>query len=666
MFEFFSSFTNAISSLFAKPEQFHFLRPEWFYLLLGLAFFWWLKLNNTGKTQWHQILPPHLSNALLGQNQQTLKQNKWLIPILWLIAITALAGPTWQKIEKPVYQIKRASVIVMDMSMSMRATDMKPNRLTKARFKAIDLAKNITDGEIALVAYAGDAFTISPLTPDNRNIVALIPSLSPEIMPEQGSVAVLGLTAAANLLKQAGYMTGDIYWLTDGVEQYDVDEINEFISNHQYKINIMAFGSKDGAPIKMLDNSLLKDGRGSIVIPKLNASQLAQFSNISNGVYVQSTPSDLDIKTLTAAQASPEQQDANQSGQDQQEQSLTGDDWQEFGPTLILLILPFVLLAFRKGVVLSVLLIAPLLSHNPPVYANSLPVNKQQLNGSQPTSETQTAIPDHSWTDFIFNTKDQVANKAFEQGDYSKAQHTFEQPQWKGSAAYKAGDYEAAYQHFSQDSSAQGLYNQGNALANLNKLDEAIETYEQALKLDPNHNKAQENKELLEKLKQQQESQQQQNSDQQEGQQNQKDQQGGQSQESEQDSEQQNSEQQSDQQQSSDQSSEQNGEEQQQASEPTGSPNQESSDSEQDNQQQAEQQPSGEQKDEQNKEQMAQQQSGQLTEEELAEQENQQKLQQLLRKVSDDPSVLLRNKMILESRKRQQQRSVPKGATKSW
>ena len=230
-----------MNELMANFSQFHFLRPDFFYLLILLALFWWLKVKVDDSTQWHQVLPAHLAKVLLATPQQKSKQNRWLIPVLWLLAVTALAGPTWQKIEKPVFQIKRASVIVMDMSMSMRATDIKPNRLSKAKYKAIDLAKAIPDGEIALVAYAGDAFAISPLTPDSKNIVNLIPSLSPEIMPEAGSYPLSGLTKASELLHQAGFVKGDIYWLTDGIEQEEVAELNRYIGQSRYTFHVLAF-----------------------------------------------------------------------------------------------------------------------------------------------------------------------------------------------------------------------------------------------------------------------------------------------------------------------------------------------------------------------------------------------------------------------------------------
>ncbi|MDU0114497.1 VWA domain-containing protein [Psychrosphaera aquimarina] len=664
-----------MTNFLAQFSQFHFLRPDWFWVLIPLIIFWILKLKVVTTTQWHQVIPPHLANAMLGNNKNNkVKQKRTFVPFIWLLAVIALAGPTWDKIEKPVFQVKRASVIVLDMSMSMRATDIKPNRLSKARFKAIDLANAITDGEVALVAYAGDAFTISPLTPDTRNITALIPSLKPEIMPVQGSYPLLGLTKASELLQQAGYPTGDIYWITDGVDDEDLPDLTSFSEQTPYRVNIMTVGTADGAPIKMLDNSLLKDHLGSIVIPKLNNRVLMNFSNISNGVFVNSTATDADIRTLLAATVSRPREKQNQDDSETNEDnSLTGDDWQEFGPYIILLILPLVLTFFRKGATFLMMLILPFsFTPNKAIAAD---------NGQAKVDKTAAITPHPSWTDYAFKTQDQVGAELFNQQQFDQALESFENTQWKGASAYKAGDYQTALDYFKQNNSATGLYNQGNALANLNKIDDAIKAYDESLKLNPNDEKVMANRALLEQIKQQQK----QDGDQQnqDGQQD-KDQEGGQEQDSQ---EQQDSEK------DSDQESQQNSQQQESDKENANAEDSNSSDSQSDqqpeptpseSQETPEQQKSGQElskqeteeesqnasdaeetKDEQT-EQEAQATQAQMSQEQIEDKEQQQKIEQLLRKVSDDPATLLRNKMILESKKRQQNARSPRGATKSW
>ncbi len=157
-------------------SNFVFLYPEW---LLGLmpvaALYLWLRIRKQNQT----LIAPHLAKALGIEHS---KQSVWLIRsalISWLLAVVALAGPSFEKTEHPTYNLADARVLVMDMSESMYATDIKPNRLTQARYKAHDLLEKWKEGSTGLVAYAADAYTISPLTTDTHTILNLLPNLSP-------------------------------------------------------------------------------------------------------------------------------------------------------------------------------------------------------------------------------------------------------------------------------------------------------------------------------------------------------------------------------------------------------------------------------------------------------------------------------------------------------
>lgn len=151
-------------------SDFHFLRPWWLLAILALIFsLHLLKKYRLSQSGWQQLLPKHLAKVLVDGQQQQKSLSLSLPFIIGLLAITALAGPTWKKLPQPVYQIARGSVLIMDMSYSMYSTDISPNRLTRARFKAVDLLEQLNEGEIGLIAYAGDAFTISPL--DRKSVV---------------------------------------------------------------------------------------------------------------------------------------------------------------------------------------------------------------------------------------------------------------------------------------------------------------------------------------------------------------------------------------------------------------------------------------------------------------------------------------------------------------
>ena len=210
-------------------NQFHFLRPEWFAAIIPLLLLVILIRKATAKQSgWQSVIPSHLYQYMvIGKTEVGAKPPIMLLAIAWFVSVIALAGPTWERLPQPVYQLKMGHVIVIDMSLSMRATDMTPDRLTRAKYKAIDLVNAIGEGEMGLVAYAGDAFVISPLTEDAANITTLIPSLSPEIMPVPGSDPLLGIESAAALLTNAGYNSGMIYWITDGIELAQQNELQE-------------------------------------------------------------------------------------------------------------------------------------------------------------------------------------------------------------------------------------------------------------------------------------------------------------------------------------------------------------------------------------------------------------------------------------------------------
>ena len=360
-----------------------------------------------------------------------------------------------------------------------------------------------------------------------------------------------------------------------------------------------------------------------------------------NGNYTTLTHNNKDIERLTLQPLITDSESTKESEN-------TGDQWQEFGPYLLLLVLPMLLNYFRRGALLITLPFALIMI---------------------PNNNAQAGI----WQD-LWKTKDQQGQEHFNSEQYQQAAQEFKTPLWQGSAHYKAGDYEQALAAFQKEDSADALFNQGNALVQLQKIDEAIAAYDKALQRDPNLTDAKENKQILEQLKQQQQENQEQQSgdDQQEqDQQNQDKNQQGENQEGKnQDGQSENDQSKPSDQQQGQQSPE---EQEQEQSQQEQSSEQENSD-EQQNQQQAEndkQEQSEEQQAEKNQpaedtEEPTDEKSAQAQQvsEQLAK-ETEQKHQQLLNKVTDDPYMLLRNKMQLEYQKRHQDRRNI-GVKKKW
>src|SRR5690554_6594668 len=185
-------------------DAFHFLRPWWLLALLPLLILlpaWRKQLARTRSLK--TIVAPHLLAVLSEPSKQQSKSMLWLAATCWIIASLAAAGPSWLKIPVPTYNLDYGRVILMDASLSTRANDVRPDRFEQLKFKAHDLLKQVTDGQTGLIAYAGDAFVVSPLTQDPATIQHKLSALSPEIMPEPGHHPLMAFQQAQQLLSQA-------------------------------------------------------------------------------------------------------------------------------------------------------------------------------------------------------------------------------------------------------------------------------------------------------------------------------------------------------------------------------------------------------------------------------------------------------------------------------
>jgi Ca-activated chloride channel family protein len=657
-------------------NQFHFLRPEWFIALIPLMLLVILIRKTTAKQSgWQSVIPSHLYQYMvIGKNELGAKPPMWMLAFVWLMSVTALAGPTWERLPQPVYQLKMGHVIVIDMSLSMRATDMTPDRLTRAKYKAIDLVNAIGEGEMGLVAYAGDAFVISPLTEDAGNITTLLPSLSPEIMPVPGSDPLLGIESAAELLTNAGYNSGMIYWITDGIELEQQQELQEYVASIPFTVNALTVGTSGGAPIRQQSGELLKDFTGSIVIPKLNEGAVKGVVKTSGGRFESFTSNDADIEALAAVSLL----DKNDGEEGEEESNLQGDQWKEIGPYLLLLLLPFAAFAFKRGLVFIVLIgvLSPSFVQN--AHALQSSQDSQNIAAQTPSAPAPASGPNPlSWWQKPFMNDNQEALNSYQRGKYKDAVNQFNDETWKASSLYKSGDYEGALNAYQNIPGPNSAYNQGNALAKLGKLEEAIKKYDQALREAPDFEDARTNKKIIEDLLKQQQ------------QQNQNEQQQNQDQNESGDNSEQNDSQNSDQNNqdgSNDQSGQQNpgegqqsdetqdqsanneqqnsGDDSQQSEDSKINDESESSDSQQQNaeqdqseQNESAQQNSGQPKEsEQQSEREAQAAQGQAEELTDAEKEELQRMESLMRRVPDDPAFLLKRKMQLEAQKRQRQR----------
>lgn len=458
------------------PAEFQWLRPEWLYALPAVvAVVILLARGKLGSGGWSSVIDPALMPYVLSRDPgRGSDQRWWLFGLAGVIAVLALAGPAWERIEQPVFRAEQALVVALDLSRSMDAQDIAPSRLQRAKLKILDMLERRASGQTALLVYSANAFTVTPLTTDTDTIASLVNSLSTDIMPSRGSFPEVAIAKGRQLLDQANAGFGEVMLITDGGSSPAASNAAEELRDAGYTLSVLGVGTPEGAPIPRETGGFVTDNRGQIAVPRLEERGLRRLAGEGGGRYSRLTADDSDLDILLSGQISG-------TGGALGDDALATDNWREEGPWLLLLLLPLAALAFRRGwVLVAVVFIAPL---------------------PQPAHAA-------SWSDLWLN-KNQQAQRALEDGNPSEAAALFEDRDWQAVADYKAGDFAGSAELFAESNDMRSLYNLGNAQAFQGDFAAAIETYEKVLAIDPEHEDAAYNLDVVENLKEEQEQQQQ-------------------------------------------------------------------------------------------------------------------------------------------------------------
>jgi Ca-activated chloride channel family protein len=346
-------------------------------------------------------------------------------------------------------------VIAVDLSQTMDAIDVSPSRIERAKLKIHDILASRAGARTAVIAYAGTAHLVLPLTNDADLIESYTDALSTGIMPRPGKDTGAALTRAAQLLKEDG-SSGTILFMTDGVETSAIKSLGDERDNG---VVVLIISTADGGPIKTGDGGFLSSDSGTRLVTKLDTESIAQL-RASNTIAVTTvTDDDADVRWITA----------QIQGNFAQQQSDKESRWRDSGWWFLIPAALLFALTFRRGWVVRLggMIIAIHLIGNDPASAGSF---------------------EDMWL-----TQDQQGQIAFQKNNFSKAAKLFRNPMWRGVAEYRAGNYREAINAFAIIDSPQSWYNQGNALMHLKKFAEAVAAYEKALQANPNSEDVQAN-----------------------------------------------------------------------------------------------------------------------------------------------------------------------------
>lgn len=286
-------------------NHFHFENPLWLWGLLLLPLVWMLHKSlfriYAPVSQLEGFIDKELLPHLLINSRKThrsLWKSLLLWSVLWTLLVGALAGPRWMYHDIETFSPDQSLCILLDVSKSMDAQDVKPSRLVRARQKIEDLLNHAKGVKIALIAFAADPHLITPLTDDKETIRNFLPSLGTDLAHVQGSNLSPALTMASHLLSATSGHNKSILIISDGgFEDGNAIALAHKLAQEGLKIHAIGVGTVEGAPLQEANGSFIKK-QGDAVISKLEKDQLKAISQAGNGQYQDLHYSDDDVHVL--------------------------------------------------------------------------------------------------------------------------------------------------------------------------------------------------------------------------------------------------------------------------------------------------------------------------------------------------------------------------------
>ncbi len=271
-------------------QYFHFLRPWW---LLGVVPFMLLLLLQLQRrdvmAQWRPLIADHLLHNMIVERDD----NHWFSPVgasglLTVLLFVALAGPSWEKRASPFSEDKAALVIALDLSESMNQGDIQPNRLQRSKQKIVDLLSMRGDAHTALIAYAGTAHTVIPLSNDRQVISHFLDAMSTNMMPRPGKSPESILPVVQRLLKEVTVPV-TVLLVGDGATENSISKFENYFEQTPHQLLVWGVGMTQ----QQLDDQATEGYLSSTIA--VQDVMLEQLASVASGYYQSMTTDKSDV-----------------------------------------------------------------------------------------------------------------------------------------------------------------------------------------------------------------------------------------------------------------------------------------------------------------------------------------------------------------------------------
>lgn len=280
-----------ITLFFDSMQHFHFLRPYWLLTFVIIAYIIRaFSMRDDSLAQWRSLMSAQvLSHLTVSGNN-----NNWLSPqkmslILAIPLCIVLMGPTWQQQPSPFSENNAPLIIALDVSKTMEQGDVQPSRLLRAKQKIIELLEVRGDSKMALIAFAGSAHVVMPITNDREMIRHFLDALSEKIMPLSGKLPEAIIPLVDDLLTSSP-VPGTVLLIGDGATTNTVSVFKSYFDKQVAQLLVWGIGKS--AQSEEESAALTSD-----IIP-LQLEQLKALTSESNGRLILMSNDNSDVKKI--------------------------------------------------------------------------------------------------------------------------------------------------------------------------------------------------------------------------------------------------------------------------------------------------------------------------------------------------------------------------------